>query len=97
MLDVVWSIRVKVIYKLIYVKIGFDPVLKRTGPIWMGNQYYPRFPQSLKITFRHPMANSSQFSPLNTLSDQLGPNSWVSSVFIIASNANIGKKILQIW
>ena len=37
------------------------------------------------------MANSSQFSPLNTLSDQLGPNSWVSSVFIIVFNANIGK------
>ena len=37
------------------------------------------------------MAESSQFSPLNTLSDQLGPNSWVSSVFIPAFIANIGK------
>ena len=37
------------------------------------------------------MADSSQFSPLNTLSDQLGPNSWVSSVFIPAFIANIGK------
>ena len=37
------------------------------------------------------MAESSQFSPLNTLSDQLGPNSWVSSVFIRAFIANIGK------
>ena len=37
------------------------------------------------------MADSSQFSPLNTLSDQLVPNSWVSSVFILAFIANIGK------
>ena len=37
------------------------------------------------------MADSSQFSPLNTLSDQQGPNSWVSSVFIPAFIANIGK------
>ena len=37
------------------------------------------------------MADSSQFSPLNTLPDQLGPNSWVSSVFIPAFIANIGK------
>ena len=35
------------------------------------------------------LLNSSQFSPLNTLSDQLGPNSWVTSVFIIVFNANI--------
>ena len=27
------------------------------------------------------MGDSSQFSPLTTLSEQLGPNSWVSSVF----------------
>ena len=37
------------------------------------------------------MGDSSQFSPLNTLSEQLGPNSWVSSVFIPAFIANIGK------
>ena len=37
------------------------------------------------------MGNSSQFSPLTTLSEQLGPNSWVSSVFIPAFIANIGK------
>ena len=37
------------------------------------------------------MADSSQFSPLTTLSEQLGPNSWVSSVFIPAFIANIGK------
>ena len=36
------------------------------------------------------MADSSQFSPLNTLSEQQGPNSWVSSVFIPAFIANIG-------
>ena len=36
------------------------------------------------------MADSSQFSPLTTLSEQLGPNSWVSSVFIPAFIANIG-------
>ena len=35
------------------------------------------------------MADSSQFSPLHTLSDQSDPNIWVSSVFIIALNANI--------
>ena len=29
------------------------------------------------------IADISQFSPLNTLSDQLGPNIWVLSVFII--------------
>ena len=41
------------------------------------------------------MADSSQFSPLNTQSDQLhvGPISWVSSVFIPAFIANIGKYI----
>ena len=38
-----------------------------------------------------PMGDSSQFSPLNTLSEQLGPNSWVSSDFIPAFIANIGK------
>ena len=38
-----------------------------------------------------PMGDSSQFSPLTTLSEQLGPNSWVSSVFIPAFIANIGK------
>ena len=38
------------------------------------------------------MADSSQFSPLTTLSEQLGPNSWVSSVFIPAFIANIGKR-----
>ena len=37
------------------------------------------------------MGDSSQFSPLTTLSEQLGPNSWVSSVFIPAFIANIGK------
>ena len=38
------------------------------------------------------MADNSQFSPLTTLSEQqLGPNSWVSSVFIPAFIANIGK------
>ena len=37
------------------------------------------------------MGNSSQFSPLTTLSEQLGPNSWVSSVNIPAFIANIGK------
>ena len=37
------------------------------------------------------MGDSSQFSPLATLSAQLGPNSWVSSVFIPAFIANIGK------
>ena len=35
------------------------------------------------------MGDSSQFSPLTTLSEQLGPNSWVSSVFIPAFIANI--------
>ena len=39
----------------------------------------------------HPMADSSQFSPLTTLLEQLGPNSWVSSVFIPVFIANIGK------
>ena len=39
----------------------------------------------------YPMGDSSQFSPLTTLSEQLGPNSWVSSVFIPAFIANIGK------
>ena len=38
-----------------------------------------------------PMGDSSQFSPLTTLSEQLGPNSWVSSVFIPSFIANIGK------
>ena len=38
-----------------------------------------------------PMADSSQFSPLTTLSEQLGPNSSVFSVFIPAFIANIGK------
>ena len=38
----------------------------------------------------HVMGDSSQFSPLTTLSEQLGPNSWVSSVFISAFIANIG-------
>ena len=42
-------------------------------------------------TFMKSMADSSQFSPLTTLSEQLGPNSWVSSVFIPAFIANIGK------
>ena len=37
------------------------------------------------------MADSCQFSPLTTLSEKLGPNSWVSSVFIPAFIANIGK------
>ena len=37
------------------------------------------------------MGDSSQFSPLTTLSEQIGPNSWVSSVFIPAFIANIGK------
>ena len=37
------------------------------------------------------MGDSSQFSPLTSLSEQLGPNSWVSSVFIPAFIANIGK------
>ena len=37
------------------------------------------------------MGDRSQFSPLTTLSEQLGPNSWVSSVFIPAFIANIGK------
>ena len=37
------------------------------------------------------MGDSSQFSPLTTLSEQQGPNSWVSSVFIPAFIANIGK------
>ena len=37
------------------------------------------------------MGDSSQFSPLTTLSEQLGPNSWVSSVLIPAFIANIGK------
>ena len=37
------------------------------------------------------MGDSSQFSPLTTLSEQLGPNSWVSSVFIPAFIASIGK------
>ena len=37
------------------------------------------------------MADSSQFSPLTTLSEQLGPNSWVSSVIIPAFIPNIGK------
>ena len=40
------------------------------------------------------MGDSSQFSPLTTLSEQLGPNSWVSSVFIPAFIANIGKHFL---
>ena len=47
-----------------------------------------------KITYvllKPSMADSSQFSPLTTLSEQLGPNSWVSSVFIPAFIANIGK------
>ena len=44
-----------------------------------------------KIKCTIAMAESSQFSPLNTLSDQLGPNSWVSSVVIPAFIANIGK------
>ena len=38
------------------------------------------------------MGDSSQFSPLTTLSEQLGPNSWVSSVFIPFFIANIGKQ-----
>ena len=46
------------------------------------------FSKSTKVV---PMADSSQFSPLNTLLDQLGPNSWVSSVFIPAFIASIGK------
>ena len=37
-------------------------------------------------------SDSSQFSPLNTLSDQLGPHRWVSSVFITDFNANIEEK-----
>ena len=37
------------------------------------------------------MGDSSQFSPLTTLSEQLGPNSWVSSVFIPAFIVNIGE------
>ena len=37
------------------------------------------------------MGDSSQFSPLTTLSEQQGPNSWVSSVFMPAFFANIGK------
>ena len=44
------------------------------------------FAQRLEV-----MGDSSQFSPLTTLSEQLGPNSWVSSVFIPAFIANIGK------
>ena len=46
-----------------------------------------------KLAQKHavPMGDSSQFSPLTTLSEQLGPNSWVSSVFIPAFIANIGK------
>ena len=48
--------------------------------------FYSR--KSLNIS---SMADSSQFSPLNALSDQLGPNSSVSSVFIPAFIANIGK------
>ena len=32
---------------------------------------------------RKPMADSSQFSPLTTLSEQLGPNSWGSSVLFL--------------
>ena len=45
----------------------------------------------LEITCHVSMGGSSQFSPLTTLSEQLGPNSWVSSVFIPAFIANIGK------
>ena len=46
----------------------------------------------LACSYMQPgMGDSSQFSPLTTLSEQLGPNSWVSSVFIPAFIANIGK------
>ena len=44
-----------------------------------------------KKTDLNLMGDSSQFSPLTTLSEQLGPNSWVSSVFIPAFIAKIGK------
>ena len=45
----------------------------------------------LHCQLKSTMGDSSQFSPLTTLSEQLGPNSWVSSVFIPAFIANIGK------
>ena len=37
------------------------------------------------------MVGISQFSPLHALSQQQGPNIWISSIFISAFHANIGK------
>ena len=37
------------------------------------------------------MVGVSQFSPLHALSQQQGPNIWISSIFISAFHANIGK------
>ena len=37
------------------------------------------------------MVGFSQFSPLHALSQQQGPNIWISSIFISAFHANIGK------
>ena len=38
------------------------------------------------------MVGISQFSPLHALSQQQGPNIWISSIFISAFHANIGKQ-----
>ena len=39
------------------------------------------------------MVGISQFSPLHALSQQQGPNIWISSIFIFAFHANIGKHV----
>ena len=47
---------------------------------------YPCSPQMVPA-----MVGYSQFSPLHALSQQQGPNIWISSILISAFHANIGK------
>ena len=71
---------------------GYDYNCYIIKSLEMTTKFLSFFPLSYQWTTKlNAMGDSSQFSPLTTLSEQLGPNSWVSSVFIPAFIANIGK------
>ena len=45
----------------------------------------------MDLTHAKTMIGISQFSPLHALSQQQGPNIWISSIYISAFHAIIGK------
>ena len=57
------------------------PLLDRSAP----------FMNDIAVSKDGVMVGVSQFSPLHALSQQQGPNIWISSIFISAFHANIGK------